>query len=166
MTKFLISILALLFLGRTSLFGQHNSETQQIYSYAYMVDTSAGKVDTASFIMDSIEVSAQIQKNRIVATCLFRQSKSKLVVSLYLKKKALVFVKIQEESPKMNDLSMNTLFYYKKAKLFHADYNHTVRPCMLISWNQSVYETYGYNPSLNADFLKVFVLLLYNELKR
>ena len=65
----------------------------------------------------------------------------------------------------MDDMYANSFFCYDKGKLFNENHRWTVRPCMAIPMDKGVYELYGYNPNLNADFLKKFVLLLYDKIK-
>ncbi|HRX93419.1 MAG TPA: hypothetical protein P5158_04850 [Chitinophagaceae bacterium] len=163
-TGIIISFFCLL--SQTTLFGQKNKhKTNKIDMYAYQLDTTKATSDTISFLFDSIQVIAQVQKNRLVTTCLFLNSKSVLTIRFYSKDKELISVKIREQSPIMSDMYSNTFLYYDKGKLFHEYYRHTVRPCMGFSKDQSLYEMYGYNPSLNADFLKKFVTLLYEKIK-
>lgn len=152
---------------QTHLFGQKtNPKRNKIDMYAYQLDTSrAATSDSITFLFDSVQVTALVQKNRVVATCLFVNSKSVLTIRYYSKDKELVSVKIREQSPLMDDMYANSFFYYDKGKLFDENYRWTVRACMAIPTDKSVYELYGYNPNLNADFFKIFVLQLYDKIK-
>ncbi|OQP47846.1 hypothetical protein A4H97_30515 [Niastella yeongjuensis] len=166
MRKASIIILSLLLFSQTYLFGQEtNARRKAIDTYAYQLDTTKSSTDTITFLFDTIQVKAQVQNNRISATCLFKQSKSLLTINFYSRGNILVSVKVREQSPHMSDMFSNSSFYYDKGQLFDVEYFYTVRPCMAIPMDKSIYEQYGYNPNLNADFLKQFVLRLYGKIK-
>lgn len=166
MHKATIIILALLLFSQTYLFGQKtNTRTNAIDIYAYQLDTTENSTDTITFLFDTIQVIAQVQNNRVSTTCFFKQSKSLLRINFYSRNNNLVSVKVKEQSPIMSDLYAYSAFYYDNGKLFDEDYFRTIRACMAIPMDKSIYELYGYNPNLNADFLKKFVLQLYDKLK-
>ncbi|MBO9204330.1 MULTISPECIES: hypothetical protein [Niastella] len=166
MCKTTIIILSLLFFSQTDLFGQQtNARTNAINIYTYQLDTTKSDTNTITFQFDTIQVTAQVQKNRISATCFFKQSKSLLTINFYSRDNKLVSVKAREQSPIMNDMFSMSIFYYDNGKLFDENYFSTIRPCMAIPVGISVYELYGYNPNLNAGFLKKFVLQLYDKIK-
>lgn len=167
MHKTSISIILLVLIAQINLFGQKgNPNTREIDRYSYQLDTIKSKTDTINFIVDSIQVKAQIQENKIVATCFFEQSKSLLTVNFYSKEKFLVKVNVKEQSPRLDDLFASTTYYYNSGELFDQNFSCTIRPCMAVSINNSIYELYGYNPNLNTSFLKKFVLLLYDKIKQ
>ena len=166
MHKATIIILSLFSLTKTFSFGQKTDfKTAAIDMYAYHIDTTKSSTDTVTFLIDSVQVTAKIQKNRVIATCIFEQSKSVLIINLYSRDNDLVSAKIMEQSPTMDAMNSNSFFYYEKGKLFDENYSRTIRPCIAIPMDKSIYELYGYNPALNATFLKKFVLLLYNKIK-
>lgn len=166
MSKAAIILIAFLLFIQTASFGQQrNTKANEIALYAYKLDTTTGKTDTLNFTLDSIEVKAQIQTNKIVAKCLFKQSKSILTIDLYSKERNLVFVNVKEQCPAMNDLFANTSFYYDKGQLFDEDYKCTVRPCLAYPVEKNSYEIFGYNPALTPGFPKAFVSHLYDRLK-
>jgi hypothetical protein len=166
MNKAAIIISSLILLTQSNLFGQQaNAKTDPIDFYTYQLDTTISKADSISFLLDSIHVKAYVQKNKIIATCLFEKSKSLLTIYLYSKDNNLVAAKVQEQCPTMDDLHNYASFYYDKGKLLDNKYRWTVRPCMAVPMDKSIYELYGYNPNLNGDFLKKFVVLVYEKLK-
>ena len=166
MRKATIIILALLLFSQTYLFAQKtNARRKSIDIYAYQLDTIKNNTVTITFLFDTTQVTAQVQNNKVSVTCFFKHSKSLLTINFYSRDNNLVSVKVKEQSPKMSDLYAYSAFYYDNGKLFDEDYFWTVRPCMAIPMDKSVYDLYGYNPNLNADFLKKFVLQLYDKIK-
>ena len=166
MRKATIIILSLFLFSQTYLFGQKtNAKKNSIDMYAYQLDTTERSTVTITFLFDTIQVTAQVQNNKVSATCFFKQSKSLLTINFYSRCNNLVSVKAKEQSPTMSDMYAYSAFYYDNGKLFDEDYFWTVRPCMAIPMDKSVYELYDYNPNLNADFLKKFVLQLYDKIK-
>ena len=158
-------ITVICFLIHNCVLGQSdNSITRKIDMYAYQLDTTSTHTDTITFMLDSVQVTAQIQKNRVVATCVFVKSKSLLTIRYYSEDKKLRLIHTSEQSPIMSDMYALIYFYYENGKVFDTKYRWTIRSCMAIPMDKSISELYGYNPTLNTDFFKAFVLQLYERI--
>lgn len=165
MTKH-ISYIVLTFFVSVKLFGQDKlSKADSISLYAYQIDTANTKIDSFKFLLDSIQVDVKTKDNKIATTNLFEKSKSRLTVDYYFKDNDLVLINISEQSPKFDDLHSYSVFYYDKVKLFDEKYRHTIRPCLAIPLDKTIYQLYGYNPTLNSEFLKVFIVELLDKIK-
>src|SRR5688572_2728582 len=113
MHKASIIILSLFFFSQTYLFGQETKDrTNAIDIYTYQLDTTEGSTSTITFLFDTIQVTVQVQSNRVCATCFFKQSKSLLTINFYSRDNNLVSVKVREQSPIMSDMYAYSAFYY------------------------------------------------------
>ena len=165
MTRLLSNIILTLLIS-AKLFGQDKlSKTDSISLYAYQIDTAKTKTDSFKLLLDSIQVEVKTKTNKISTTNFFDKSKSHLTVDYYFKDDNLVLINIAEQSPKLDDLHSYSIFYYDKGKLVDEKYRHTIRPCLAIPIDKTVYELYGYNPTLNSDFLKFYVIELLDKIK-
>ncbi|GEM_PF-1094634 len=161
-----ISYIILTLLVSTRLFGQDKiSKTDSISLYAYRIDTTKTKTDSFKLSLDSIQVDVKTKTNKIATTNFFEKSKSHLTIDYYFKDKDLVLVNIVEQSPKLDDLHSYSVFYYDNGRLFDEKYRHTIRPCLAIPMDKTIYELYGYNPTLNTEFLKKYLVELLDKIK-
>ena len=166
MTKRINYIFLILLILSTNLFGQDRlSKTDRIGLYAYKIDTAQTKIDSFSLSFDSIGVSVKTKTNKIATINLFERSKSLLIIEYYFKDKRLLLVNVSEQSPKFDDLHSYSIFYYDNGKIFDEKYRHTIRSCLAIPMDKSIYDLYGYNPDLNSKFLKKYIVELLDKIK-
>ena len=165
MTRLISYIILTLFVS-VKLLGQDKlSKADSLSLYAYQIDTAKTKTDSFNLSLDSIQVGVKTKTNKIATTNFFEKSKTHLTIDYYFKDNDLVLVNIAEQSPKFDDLHSYSVFYYDKGKLFDEKYRHTIRPCLAIPMDKTIYELYGYNPTLNSDFLKAYVVKLLDKIK-
>ncbi|PZP39760.1 MAG: hypothetical protein DI598_19755 [Pseudopedobacter saltans] len=161
-----VSYIIFILLVSAKLFGQDKlSKADRINLYAYQIDTVKTKIDSFKFSFDSIQVDVKTRNNKIATTNFFEKSKSRLTVDYYFKDNELVLINVVEQCPQFDDLHSYSVFYYDKEKLIAEKYRHTIRPCLAIPMDKNIYELYGYNPALNSEFLKVFVVRLLKKIK-
>jgi hypothetical protein len=138
--------------------GQLNDPARlKITLYAYSVDSSITKLDSVNFQWDTVGVTAIKLKNKISTTNIFTNSKSTLKIDYYYKDRRLIFIKISEPSPEFDDLSNYSDFYYSDDnKIFKENYYSSVRVCMPVPKNKSIFDLYGYNKNFDEKFLKTY----------
>jgi hypothetical protein len=159
-------IFIILLIISANLFGQNKfTKTVSVGLYAYQIDTAQAMMDSFRFSLDSIQVSVKIKTNKIATTNYFERSKSLLTIDYYFRDKKLLLVNIAEQSPKLDDLHSYSVFYYDKGKIFEEEYRHTIRPCLAIPMDKSIFDLYGYNPNLNTEFLKKYIVMLLDKIK-
>lgn len=150
----------------SNVFGQLDlNRNIKVKQYAYKIDTTPSKFTYLGLKIDTIQVKAKKYNQKVIANCLFDISKSFLTICYYLKGESLILISVKEQSPIFESMYFESLFFYNNETLFDEEYSSTVRPCVLVPKNKTVYELYGYNPSLNELFLKHFVLELYKKLE-
>lgn len=155
---------SLLLLGNSFfLFAQlRNTKADSLRYYIYNVDTSKIILDSQQLKKDSIQVKTKLFSDKIIATCYFGKSKTELRIEFYLKNNALVFVKIVERSPIFSDLNRFTELYFENCHIFYESYYRSIRICMPIDLKSDTDAFYGYNKTITSDFLKRYVLELFN----
>jgi len=117
---------------------------------------------------DSIDVSVVKFQSKIETTCIFKISNSHLVINYYLKGKDLIKVSVSEISPLQINESNNyhyTGFYFKKGKIISQFNRYTLTEGIQFPKDSDFEELYRYNKHLNADFIKTFILDLFEKIK-
>ncbi len=164
MIKIKFSIL--FFLIQLSLFGQNKSlKVANWDRKSYQLDAFKKKFSSGNITLDSIEISINDYGERIETTSIFKKSKTVLKINFYISSCQLFLVRIKEQSPWFSDLFAASDFYFENDSIFHANYYRRVRGCMAIPLNTSVYEIWGYNPSLTDSFLKNYIRKLYAQIR-
>jgi hypothetical protein len=164
MLKNTITLLSILLVTQVTLFGQQrDSRVDKIDIYTKQIDTSNDSSISAVFSLDSIQVTARTQKNKITATCSFEKSKTLLTIDFYSKDNALIAVRIKEQSPLHEKVYRIAFFYYENGKIIYEDYWGTRQLGMAVTVDGS---GYGYNTNLTTEFEKKLVLLLFDKIEQ
>jgi len=161
---FLLNINSSLFSQSFSRYG--NADTIKIFAinkYRSQIDLVAKKTQEINLVPDSIEVRVNCKNygEKIEAVSWFKNSRSFLKITFYLKKDKLVSVSVKEKSPLYDDLYRFSGFYFESDTIFYSDYYSTVRPCMLIPVDKSLSEIYGYNPNFSGESLIAYIKKLF-----
>ncbi len=143
----------------------NNDTALAIKRYAYEIDSANIKFDSFKLSIDSIEINAKAYQDKIVTTNFFENSKSVLTISFYFKENKLVEAKIDEQSPRYNDMHRYSLFYFENNRMFYANYYRDVQLGIQFDWNKDGSSVFGYNRNLDDDFLKKYIIILYNRIK-
>ena len=148
-------------------FSQKDSiKMRQIDLVAFKIDSLNLKATKKyNLKIDSVKINVSKYPNKIETKNLFINSNSKLSINYYFKEGNLILVRVKEQSPTMDDLFNYTVYYYENGKVFTKDFYHSVRICLPISLDENIYELYGYNKELNADFLSKYIEKLYSKIK-
>ena len=158
-------LLPLLIFFKSIAFGQVDiNRNIEIKQYAHQLDSAQGVFKQLSFKMDTVQIDTKKYENRITAKCLFEKSRSYLTISYYLKSNNLILASVKEQSPKMDMCYYESLFFYSNNKLTDDECGSIAPKCFAEPMNKSIYQIYGYNPSLDKIFLEDFVMKLYNRL--
>lgn len=156
-------ILCLLLLGNYILLSAQlrNEKADSLRYYAYSRDTSNTILDSLELSIDSIHVRAIVYVDRIIATNYFVKSKTQLRTEFYLQNNTLVFVKIIEKSPLLQDLERFTEFYLEDCQIFYESYYRSIRICMPVNLKSDWDAPYGYNKNIDTNFLKRYISYLF-----
>ena len=151
-----------------NLFAQNDSiKIRNIYLNAYKIDSlnkKAAKISTIKF--DSINVKIKYFNDKVETENFFINSNTTLSIIFYSENSKLSFARIIEKCKTMGDLANTSEYYFEHNKIFSERYYHGVRGCMAIPFGKSIYELYGYNKYLNDEFLKSYVIKLYDKIKK
>jgi len=124
------------------------------------------KLDSVKLVInDSIKVSAQKFAQKIFAKNVLSKSFSLFEIKYYLKKGKLFYVKIEEQSPRYSDLKKHTEYFVANHKISTINHFYNMRPCLPLSIDGSIRNQFGYNENLTEDFMKNYVLKLFEILK-
>jgi len=151
----------------TTLYGQNDSiKIAAIDAYVNQIDPSQVKVDSFIFLIDSIQVDGIKFGNTIVTKSLFKESKTILTTTFYLKDKKMIFAKVVEPSPNKGFEKMYRYcaFYFENNIVISERCRSTRQMGVAINVDGSNANIYGYNENLTFDFLKKYVAILYDRL--
>ena len=166
MLKVILKILLLCFLS-TTLYGQNDSmKAAAIDRYVYQINTSPMKVDSFRFIIDSIIVEGVKYGNTIVTKSLFKESKTSLTTTYFLKDKKMIFAQIVEPCTikGLEKMFKYCAFYFENNKVIFERCRSTRQIGLAIILDGNNSNIYRYNENLTFDFLKNYVAILYNKL--
>lgn len=124
------------------------------------------RIDSANLIMvDSIKVIAEKFHQKIFAKNILDKSNSVFEIEYYLKNGKLFYIKIEEQSPRYSDLKKHTEYFINDNKILDSNHYRNMRVCLPLSIDGSIKNQFGYNENLSEDFMRKYVLILYEILK-
>jgi len=138
-----------------------NPDARKIKNIANSIDSSLQDNSTKNDIaLDTIDISLKSWKNKTETLNKFRKSNSILHISYYYKSNELILVKIIEESRRLRELAEKRTEYYYKNEAIFLECEYYKRPTGIALKPGEENDFYGYNKSLNGDFLKGYIIEL------
>jgi hypothetical protein len=149
-----------------NIYGQTDSiRIPKFYEIAFRIDSVKGKSRKFKMKMDSIEIKGQRYAKKIETINHFQKSKSNLEIDYYFEENNLILVMVKEPAPNgMKELYLHSIFYIENDKITSEEQRNTVLPCMAIPLDKNIYELYGYNKSINGEFLRKYIFDLVKKI--
>ena len=135
-----------------------------IDKYAYKIETSP-RLDSFELKFDSIKVSVFISENKFSTVNKFINSNSTLSVDYYFKKSKLILVRVDEKSPKFIDQYNYSSFYFSNDSIVSEKSRWTIPHGLTYPKEFDIYELFGYNRTFSNNFLKEYIVTLYEKIK-
>ena len=149
-----------------TLFGQNDSiRVVAKDTSVNQIAPSQIKVDSFTFIIDSIQVSGIKYGNTIETKSFFKESKTTLTTSFYLKDGKMNFVKVVEPSTINEKMYRYCDFYYKNDEVISQRCRSTHQIGAAIRVGENEDDRYRYNKNLTWNFLKTYVSILFNRVQ-
>lgn len=151
MKNIVFNIIFLISLGS---YGQNTSDKSKLFK-------------SGNFQIDSIQVKVSIYENRIETENYFEKSKTKLSVIYFRKEENFNEIVTRENCPSMpEDFWRTYLFSFKNEKAINKEeryYSSSKMHGIAGHIDKEVRESY--NKTLNSEFLKKFVVVLFEKIK-
>lgn len=135
---------------------------------AYLID-STDKISQNFFdlnINDSIKVNVLKFRQKIFTKNKLSKSRTSFQINYYLSDGKLFYVKVEEQSPNLNDLKKHIEYGISEDKICCVNYYYDMRSCLPISFYKDINEQFGYNQSLTEEFMKDYVFKLYKKINK
>ena len=155
----------LLCLFSNTLFGQNNSiRVAGFDTSVSQIAQSQIRVDSFTFTIDSIQVEGVKYENTIVTKSIFKENKTILHTTYYLKEGKMNFVKVIEPMKGPGKLYRYCDFYFTNSILV-AQNCRSIRQLGVAIRADGKDVSIGYNENLTFNFLKTYVSILFTRLQ-
>ena len=137
------------------------------YKLEMVVDNDAIKNGLFDLnINDSIKVNVLKFRQKIFTKNKLSKSRTSFQINYYLSDGKLFYVKVEEQSPNLNDLKKHIEYGISEDKICCVNYYYDMRSCLPISFYKDINEQFGYNQSLTEEFMKDYVFKLYKKINK